>query len=261
MGPLVQFFRRLRAPISRPVCALLALFVLVPALTGCSSGPQMPTVLRAPYDSERVWAVVPFANESGVSAVDGNMVADRFVAEVEQVDGVRCLPLNRTLAVMQQLGMTKISDIRQLYTLMRALQVDGILIGTVTDWDPYKPLRFGAAVEVISAASDSAAQPLDLKDVTMPTTDSRVDVDGAMVAISTALVAPTRRAPSEAASTSSGSTSSSGSAPTCWCATSSSRRQHALRCRCRAVEPSRSPIRSRPPRSRLDSSLRAARKS
>ena len=90
----------------------------------------MPTVLRAPYDSGRVWAVVPFANESGVSAVDGNMVADRFVAEVEQVDGVRCLPLNRTLAVMQQLGMTKISDIRQLYTLMRALQVDGILIGT-----------------------------------------------------------------------------------------------------------------------------------
>jgi hypothetical protein len=186
MGSLVHSFRRLRAPISRPLYALLALFVLVPALTGCTSAPQMPTVLRAPYDSERVWAVVPFANESGVSAVDGNMVADRFVAEVEQVDGVRCLPLNRTLAVMQQLGMTKISDIRQLYTLMRALQVDGILIGTVTDWDPYKPLRFGAAVEVISAASDSAAKPLDLKDVTMPTTDSRVDVDGAMVAISQA---------------------------------------------------------------------------
>lgn len=164
----------------------MALCALIPALTGCTSGPKMPTVLQAPYDSERVWAVVPFANESGVSAVDGNMVADRFVSEVEQVDGLRCLPLNRTLAVMQELGMTRISDIRQLYTLMRALQVDGVLIGTITDWDPYKPLRFGAAIEVVSAASESAAQPLDLKDVTMPTADSRVAVDGALVAISQA---------------------------------------------------------------------------
>lgn len=186
MGPLVDCLRRFRISLSRPLCVVLALCALVPMLTGCSSGPKMPTILQAPYDSERVWAVVPFANESGVSTVDSNLVADRFVAEVEQVDGLRCLPLNRTLAVMQELGMTKISDIRQLYTLMRALQVDGILIGTVTDWDPYKPLRFGAAVEVISAASESPAEALDLKDVTMPTADSRVDIDGALVAISQA---------------------------------------------------------------------------
>ena len=186
MGSSVASFRLLRARWPRPLCVILALFAAIPAFTGCSSAPKMPTVLQAPYDGERVWAVVPFANESGVSAVDGNLVADRFVAEVEQVDGLRCLPLNRTLAVMQQLGLSKISDIRQIYTLMRALQVDGVLIGTVTDWDPYKPLRFGAAIEVISAASEAAAKPLDLKDVTMPTADSRVDVDGQLVAISQA---------------------------------------------------------------------------
>lgn len=186
MGSLVTTFRRLGARALRPLCALLALFALAPALTGCTTTATMPTVLKAPYDGERVWAVLPFANESGVSAVDSNLVADRFVSEVEQVDGLRCLPLNRSLAVMQQLGITKISDIRQVYTLMRAMQVDGILIGTVTDWDPYKPLRFGAAIEVISAASEGAAKPLDLKDVTMPTADSRVDVDGALVAISQA---------------------------------------------------------------------------
>lgn len=186
MGPLVESFRRLRTHAFGPICLVFTLFAALSAATGCSSAPKMPTVLQAPYDTERVWAVVPFANETGVSSVDVNMVADRFVSEIEQVDGLRCLPLNRTLAVMQQLGLTKISDIRQLYTLMRALQVDGVLIGTVTDWDPYKPLRFGAAVEVISAASATATEPLDLKDVTMPTADSRVDVDGALVAISQA---------------------------------------------------------------------------
>lgn len=186
MGPLVNSFRSLRGRFARLACVFLALSTAAPALTGCASGPKLPTVLQAPYDGERVWAVIPFENESGVSTVDVNIVADRFVAEVEQVDGLRCLPLNRSLAVMQQLGIAKISDIRQVYTLMRAMQVDGVLIGTVTDWDPYKPLRFGAAVEVITAASEAAAKPLDLKDVTMPTADSRVDVDGALVSISQA---------------------------------------------------------------------------
>jgi len=168
------------------VVAALAAPIVLAGLGGCNTGPKMPTVLQAPFDGERVWAVVPFANESGVSTVDGTVVADRFVSEIEQVDGIRCLPLNRTLAVMQQLGMTKLGDVRQVYTLMRAMQVDGIVIGTVTDWDPYKPLRFGAAVEVISASAGPDAKPLDLKDLTMPTADDRAGAEGSMVAISQA---------------------------------------------------------------------------
>lgn len=154
--------------------------------TGCASGPAQPCVLRAPYDGERVWAVAPFLNESGVSTVDGATVADRFVSEIEEVDGLRCLPLNRTLAAMQQLGMTELGDMRQIYTLMRAMQVDGLVIGTVTDWDPYKPLRFGAAVEVLTVASGSITQPLDLKDLTMPTTDGVAALDGGVLELSQA---------------------------------------------------------------------------
>jgi hypothetical protein len=168
------------------VAALLAL-VLIPLFAGgCTSGPAQPRVLRAPYESERVWAVVPFVNESGVSMVDGAAVADRFVSEIEEVDGIRCLPLNRTLAAMQQLGITSLGDARQIYTLMRAMQVDGIVIGTVTDWDPYKPLRFGAAVEVLSVASGSVTEPLDLRELTMPTTGTVNALEGGVLAISQA---------------------------------------------------------------------------
>ena len=186
MGSPSALLRRFSARPARALLTLLALSAAATAMVGCATKPVQPISLKAPYESERVWAVVPFANESGVSAVDGNMVADRFVSEIEQVDGLRCLPLNRTLAVMQQLGMSGVRDIRQVYTLMRAMQVDGLVIGTVTDWDPYKPLRFGAAVEVISAATDAAARPLDLKDITMPTADGRMDAGGAMVAVSQA---------------------------------------------------------------------------
>jgi len=165
---------------------LLCLFQAAP-LVGCSGTQRAePTILLAPYPTERVWAVVPFANESGVSSINGASVADKFVAEIEGVDGLRCLPLNRTLAVMQQLGMTEVSDLRQVYTLMRALQADGLVLGTVTEWDPYKPLRFGAAIEVVSLLDGVDGRALDLKELTMPVADSGGGLDSARVASSQA---------------------------------------------------------------------------
>jgi hypothetical protein len=153
--------------------SLLATAVFLPSmLMGCQPRLAQPIVLKAPYAAERVWAVVPFANESGVSGVDGAAVADRFVSEIEQVDGLRCLPLNRTLAAMKSLGMTGIRDLQQASTLMRTLQVDGLVLGTVTEWSPYKPLRFGAAVEVIAASEGADRRPIDLKELTMPTAES-----------------------------------------------------------------------------------------
>jgi len=148
------------------------LLTLATLAGACQGRPAQPLVLKAPYPAERVWAVAPFANESGVSGVDGAMVADRFVSEIEQVDGIRCLPLNRTLAAMKSLGMNGIRDLQQASTLMRTLQVDGLVLGTVTEWDPYRPLRFGAAIEVISAAEGADRKPIDLKELTMPTAES-----------------------------------------------------------------------------------------
>lgn len=166
--------------LERPPCPLAALrralvaaaLVAAFAGVGCAQRLTQPIVLKSPYEAERVWAVVPFANESGVTTVDGAAVADRFVAEIELVDGLRCLPLNRTLGAMRSLGMTGVRDLQQAYTLMRTLQADGLVLGTVTDWDPYKPLRFGAAIEVVSAAEGADRRPLDLKELTMPTTES-----------------------------------------------------------------------------------------
>ena len=163
-------------PMGRTPFAILVVVGLaaVAPLAGCQQQKlSQPIVLKAPYLNERVWAVVPFANESGVSGVDGAMVADRFVTEIEQVDGLRCLPLNRTLAAMKSLGMTGVRDLQQASTLMRTLQVDGLVLGSVTEWDPYKPLRFGAAVEVISAGEGADRKPIDLKELTMPTAESK----------------------------------------------------------------------------------------
>ncbi len=171
-----RLIARSAALIAIPAALLMAALPLV----GCQTAKlTQPIFLKAPYLEERVWAVAPFANESGVSGVDGSMIADRFVSEIEQVDGLRCLPLNRTLAAMKSLGMTGIRDLQQASTLMRTLQVDALVMGTVTEWDPYKPLRFGAAIEVISAGEGADRKPIDLKELTMPTADGTAPAGGA----------------------------------------------------------------------------------
>ena len=159
--------------ITKTTCFLASFAALALSVTGCA--PQRlsnPTILQSPYPEERVWAVVPFGNESGVSIVDGAAVADRFVEEVEGVDGLRCLPVNRTLAAMKSLGMTGVFDRQQAFTLMRTLQADGLVLGSVTTYDPYKPLRLGIAIELISGSPDDSRRPIDLRELTMPTSES-----------------------------------------------------------------------------------------
>ena len=154
------------------VAASLVVVPVAAVATGCATPRARPVVLAAPYQTERVLAVVPFANETGVSTVDGMAMADRFVAEIEEVDGLRCLPLNRTLAAMRSLGMTTVRDLQQASTLMRTLQADGLVLGSITDWDPYKPVRVGLSVEVLSADDGMGTRALDLAELTMPTAES-----------------------------------------------------------------------------------------
>lgn len=185
MQTLTNIFRH---PLLRIIATTAVCLVASLATVGCAA-PRLssPVILQSPYPEERVWAVVPFGNESGVSIVDGAAVADRFVEEVEGVDGLRCLPVNRTIAAMKSLGMTGVFDRQQAFTLMRTLQADGLVLGTVTTYDPYKPLRLGIAVELISGSPEDNRRPIDLRELTMPTSESvGSDTNGTRVAMSQA---------------------------------------------------------------------------
>lgn len=118
---------------------------LLVILTGCNmpAGLTAPTVLTAPYDAsegEVLWAVAPLRNESGVSRVDALLVADELVAAVQQTRGVSCLPVNRVIAAMRALEITSIEGPEQAQALADAMGIDGLLVGTVTAYDPYTPI-------------------------------------------------------------------------------------------------------------------------
>jgi hypothetical protein len=121
-------------------------------LAGCGTTPpplRTPTRPVAPYAA--VIAVAPLANESGVN-IDPRTraeVSDDLIAAVNQVDGWAAVPLDRTLTAMAGLGMAEVRSEADARQLIATIGVDGILVGTITQWNPYDPPRFGANVLLI----------------------------------------------------------------------------------------------------------------
>jgi hypothetical protein len=164
----------------RTPLSVLAL-ILTAALGACTTTRlEEPNVLRTPYDSTQVWAVAPFENESGVSVADGTKLADAFIAQVEQVDGLETLPLNRTIAAMNALGLQSIRTPAEARTLLNTLGADGLVVGTITAWDPYPPLNLGAAVALFTR--DQAPQIGSPRELTLnPRGEAMIDDDQSSV--------------------------------------------------------------------------------
>lgn len=158
-------FRGARSPLAA-VALGLGLGTLLTG--GCETPRREPTltpphVLVAPYDStygEALWAVAPLGNESGVSTVDTALIADSLVAKLDEVRGVACLPLNRTLAAMRALNLRAVRSPTDARALANALGVDALVVGNVTAFDPYDPPKLGLSLALFSR-DRKPAEPFD----------------------------------------------------------------------------------------------------
>jgi hypothetical protein len=161
-------------PAARRLCLALALL-----LAACAPKPRLtpPQELSAPYDVSRgevLWGVVPLRNESGTSALDSISVSDKVVAAAAQVRGVRALPINRTIAAMRALKLTELKGPDDLKTLATEMGVDGLIVGSITAWDPYDPPKLGLALALYArpgAMERLAPQPLDTRKLEYQPTD------------------------------------------------------------------------------------------
>jgi hypothetical protein len=125
---------------------------LIPAcLTGCAGAPPeltTPEVLVSPYQSasprnQPLWAVAPLRNESGTSIADSMALADELVARLQEVRGLTAIPMNRVMAAMRAGGLYEINTPADARMLAQMLGVDGVIVGSITSWDPYDPPRIG----------------------------------------------------------------------------------------------------------------------
>ena len=146
--------RRRRSAATVRLVLLIALTALLAAASGCESQPKLtqPMTLASPLPERQVWAVAPFENESGVSVVDGARLADLFAQEAQQVQGLDLLPVNRVIAAMRHLRLPRVATAADAQALAQLLQVDGLIIGMVTAYDPYRPPTLGLAVQLWDSA-------------------------------------------------------------------------------------------------------------
>lgn len=127
----------------------MATGVLVTTIVaGCASSDDklsVPTTLSAPaYEGgEPLLAVAPLRNESGTSLPDIGALTDQLVAQVGQVRGMRVVPLNRTLAAMRASEIANVDSPATARKLAEVMGVDGVIVGTLTAWDPYNPPKIG----------------------------------------------------------------------------------------------------------------------
>lgn len=90
-------------------------------------------------------AVAPFFNQSHERAVDGRRFAFAYFAELQKIPGFRVVPVGVTEQVIidNDLQMSSPQDALRLAQL---LDVDAVVIGSITDYEPYYPPRIGIQV-------------------------------------------------------------------------------------------------------------------
>ncbi|MEZ6233697.1 MAG: hypothetical protein R3B68_05870 [Phycisphaerales bacterium] len=167
-------------PAIRPLAplALAVLLLLGAAIApGCASSSRerpldAPEVTIAPYApgiGETLWVVAPLRNESGTSLVRSDQVTDAVIAAVAEVRGVRTLPYDRTTAAMRAMGLESIDTPAQALALARTLGADGVIVGTITAWDPYNPPAIGLNLALL--ATESALANVDPRALIAAPTD------------------------------------------------------------------------------------------
>jgi len=131
------------------------------ALSACTSHVPRdtlvpPRVLVAPYhqgrggQAEVLWAVAPLRNESGTTLVDTLAMTDTLTQQFEQARGITTVPLNRTLSMMRALGLSSIDSPQQARSVIEALGVEGLVVGSITAYDPYEPPKYGLALALFA---------------------------------------------------------------------------------------------------------------
>jgi hypothetical protein len=124
-------------------CAVLS------SLTGCHA--LFPDIsheplVHNPFPQLSRVAVAPFFNQSDEATVDGRQFALAYFGELQSVPGYEVVPLGVVEEAMldHQIDLSRAGEARR---LGRILGVDAVVIGSVTDYDPYYPPRCGLRVE------------------------------------------------------------------------------------------------------------------
>lgn len=147
-----------------------AALVAAVSLTSCRvPRPNRPKVVNSflaePDDlaSVRRIMVLPFHAEHGV-AVEKNAIRDAFVAELQKLRRFEVVPLSDAAReddmLNQSLARGRLST-DAMVRLCERYALDGVFVGSVTSWRPYKPPQLGLRTHLISVHSGASVWAVD----------------------------------------------------------------------------------------------------
>jgi hypothetical protein len=146
----------------RAACGLM-LTLLMTASSGCSLIPEARTrdSLHNPFPQLKRVAVLPFFNQSDQPSVDGDAVAKAYYAALQAIPGFEVLPVGVTAmqwrAYAAQYGEPRTGA--EFQRLAQMMDVEAIVVGSVTDFDAYYPPRMAMTVHWYAANEGFHAIP------------------------------------------------------------------------------------------------------
>lgn len=125
--------------------------VIVAILTGCADRePPYGKEARMELEGSRrqIWAVAPAVNLSGIRQVDPLLQADILYSQLQQVENLTVVPVNRVVEVYASLKIDQVQSPEQAALVCDFLGCDALVIPTVTIYDPYMPPKFGGSLQL-----------------------------------------------------------------------------------------------------------------
>lgn len=141
--------------------AIIGLIVAACLISGCETPSKYgrELSLAMPGPKTRVWAVAPVVNLSGQPGVDPLLQADLVYQQLQTVAGLTVVPVDRVAQVYAAAGLEQIQSAEQAQAVIDALGCDGLVILTVTQFDPYNPPKVGAALQLFERNTAHAIGP------------------------------------------------------------------------------------------------------
>lgn len=142
------------SPILHASIRLAAALPLLIAFSGCSLFPDIrhkPRYIN-PFPQIKTVAILPFSNQSEEPTLSGERVALAYSNEMQSIRGFEVLPMGAVKLKYQEYTTSQDFDPtnsggKHFQDFAQFLGVDVVLVGSITDYDPYYPPRMTLAVK------------------------------------------------------------------------------------------------------------------
>lgn len=131
---------------------LLSAISICSLVGGCTAIPDVvhEPRLHNPFPQLSRVAVLPFYNQSADPTIDQDQIALYYYNELQQVPGFDVMPVGVAKQLAQASGINPQTG-ADFQKMAQALNVDAVVVGSVTEYSPYYPPRIGLAVRWYAA--------------------------------------------------------------------------------------------------------------